>query len=101
MVPSFDGVDADEIDAEVAQQVEQAVEAGLVEAAHENALAAAGLVVETVEERAEAITETAADDDPVAHWSVCPRLHARTLAAGWVSCLHPAGRFTQDDRPAG
>jgi hypothetical protein len=96
---SIQRVDADQLDPEGTELVEYAVESGLVEAAHQDAFAAAGLVVEVVEERAESFPETAADDDPIADGSVCIGLHAGRLAANGVIRHRSQGRFTQGDPP--
>jgi hypothetical protein len=89
--PSLDGVDADEVDAEVAQPVKQPVQLRLVvQAAGERALAAARVELEVLEAVGGRPTE-APDDDPVAPGPVCSSMRPR-VSLGWVSGSSPSGR---------
>ena len=64
----IDGVDADEVDPEVPELVQEAVELGLVgERPGERGLAGPRVEFELPERVGEVFAESPADDDPVAH----------------------------------
>src|SRR5215475_13385443 len=74
-LPSVDGVDADELDAEIAQAAEEPVQLRLVgERSGQEALAGLRFELELRERANEVLVDTSADDDPVAA-RLCCALH--------------------------
>ena len=77
------GVDADEVDPEVPQLVEEPVELGLVgEVPSERGLAWLGVEFELAERVGEVFAEPPADDDPVAHVVAGLVFHGRYRRTG-------------------
>ena len=92
------GVDADEVNPEVLQLVEEPVELGLVsEVPGERGLAGPRVNFKVIEHAGEMFAEPPADDDPVAHVVAGLAFHVCTVAPARVSGRHPAVRFTQGD----
>ena len=92
------GVDADEVDAEVPQLVEETVELGLVgEVPGERGLAGPRVNLKLIERAGEVFAQPPPDDDPVVHVVAGLVFHGRTVAPSWMRGHHPVGWFTQGE----